>query len=952
MTENNKISTVTIAISAYNEEADIGYLLNSLISQQEAGFKIEEILIISDGSTDNTAKIVRSFGDRRIRLKESEDRKGKPERINEIFGEAQSDIVVILDADIVISSQEVIKDLIMPLIDGRAVYSSGIGMPFSPKTFIQKIAFAGVDIWNNLRKSEYSSPLYFSEGSIRAFKKKIYKEMRFPEASADDAFPFLYCAQKNYPFVSEKKALAYYKLPETLSDYLKQYKRFIKSRSIQERSFDKKFVEKYYTIGFKAKLIYLVKNVIKDPFWTLLYLGIVPIVRILSIMDVNGPEARWEAISSSKKMKTESEKKKIIFSAYDSIGNPYYNGGGAVAVHEVAKRLAHKYDVSVICGRYSHAKNRIVDQVSYEYVGSGLFGPKLSQLIFQFLLPYYFIVKDFDVWIESFTPPFSVSFLPVFSKKQVICLVHMLVAEDMRRKYKLPFHIIENAGIKKYSNFIVTTKESRERIRKINPCARIELIPNGVDTNCLAKLSEKKHFLYIGRIEMNQKGIDLLLRGYRLISQKCDYSLVIAGSGLKSEEKKLAKMIHDLGISDKVKISGRIDGMKKSQAMRNAVAVIIPSRFETFSLTALEVLAHGIPVISFDIEGLKWLPADFSRKAKPFDVSALAEAMRDLSENECRKMNVEKLKIFLKNYDWNNFAKEYEKFIDNVLDHKNATADVDSIVEEIIKKRMPCVFMSPHLDDAILSSGGLLMRLASKTETIVATVFTEALLPPYTFSTKVNLKMCGGHKDARDLFRLRRAEDIEACKAIGARHVHFGFLDASFRKKRNVSMVSKIFGKILPEAEHIYPTYRFHIVSGKISKNDEYTLAMLEKRLRSFKKKAGNCVVFCPLGLGRHVDHIMVSAICRKVFPTVVYWEDYPYNLKAKNKDNSASFLGSLDMSGLEEKKIKTISLYKSQIKPMFPEGIGLVSEKYYFAQNRKSTFLNSLIIFLSFFYY
>ena len=942
MTENNKIITVTIGIPAYNEQANIGDLLDSLISQYEEGFRIEEILVISDRSTDNTAKIVSAFGDQRVRLMESEERKGKPKIINEIFDKAQTDIVAILDADIRLSSKEVIKELVEPLIDGRAEYSSGHVLHLLPKTFIQKIASIRADMWNEIKNSKYASPMYLSDGSIRAFAKPIYKEMKFPDASADDVFPFLYCEKKNHAFIFAEKAMAYYKLPETLSDYLKQYKRFIKSRGIQESSFDKKFLNKYYTIGLKVKAIYLIKNIIRNPIWTFLYFVTVILTRIMFMIDRNDPEARWEMIVSSKKIRTESWKKKIIISSYDSIGNPYYNGGGASAIHEVAKRLANKYDVKIICGKYSHAKNQIIDQVSYEYVGFYFLGPKLSQLIFQALLPFYFIRSICDVWIESATPPFSISFLPIYSKRPVICLVHMLAGEDMLRKYKLPFCIVESAGVKKYSKFIVTTQESGERIRKINPQAKIKVIFNGVDADRPKDILEKKHFLYIGRIETDQKGIDLLLAGYKLMSQKCDYPLVIAGSGIKSEEKKLAKMILDMGIGDKVKIAGRIDGEKKSQAIREAVAVVIPSRFETFSLTALEVLAHGIPVVSFDIEGLKWLPKDFSRKVKPFDVSALAEVMRDLSVNDVsRKMNIEKLKIFLNNYDWNNIVGEYEEFINEVLGHKEETARIDVITEDIIKKRMPCVFISPHLDDAILSSGGLLLRLASKTETTVVTVFTEALLPPYTFSTRVNLKMCGGHKDARELFKLRREEDIAACKAIGARHVHLGFQDASFRKKENASIISRAIGKIFPEADHIYPTYRFNIISGKISKNDKHTLMMLEKKLRLFKKKAGNCIIFCPIGLGGHVDHIIVREVCRKVFPTVVFWEDYPYNLKTESRHNSVqkTVLGPLDMSGLEEEKLRMIYFYKSQVEPMFPKGIDLMPENYYFAQDGRLSF-------------
>ncbi len=265
--------------------------------------------------------------------------------------------------------------------------------------------------------------------------------------------------------------------------------------------------------------------------------------------------------------------------------------------------------------------------------------------------------------------------------------------------------------------------------------------------------------------------------------------------------------------------------------------------------------------------------------------------------------------------------------------------DINSIIVKIAEKRMPCLFISPHLDDAVFSAGGLLLRLVSRTKTTIVTVFTEAPPPPYTFSTRVNLKMCGGYKNAQDLFRLRKAEDAEACAAIGARSAYLGFQDASFRKKRKAPAVLKIIGKVLPEAEHIYPIYRFNIVSGKISKKDAATMIMIEKKLKDFKKKAGDCLVFCPLGIGNHADHLIVRDICAKIFPALIFWEDFPYNLRAKRKEAVASkkFIGAFDASGFSAEKMRIISLYKSQIKSLTPEKRAISFERYYAAQDKIS---------------
>ena len=129
------------------------------------------------------------------------------------------------------------------------------------------------------------------------------------------------------------------------------------------------------------------------------------------------------------------DKPKIIISSYDDLKNPYYAGGGAVVVHEVFKRLKESYKVKVITGKYPGSIDEIVDGVVYERIGTNFFGPRLGQLIFQVILPFYALTEKFDLWVESFTPPFSTAFLPLFSKKPVVGLVHMLSAQDMQMSW-------------------------------------------------------------------------------------------------------------------------------------------------------------------------------------------------------------------------------------------------------------------------------------------------------------------------------------------------------------------------------------------------------------------------------------------------------------------------------------------------------------------------------------
>jgi len=87
---------VAVFISAFNEEKGIGGKLRNLLQQDYQG--PYTIIVASDGSTDSTAEIVRSFNDARIVLYDFKRNRGKAEMQNEIIPALSHDIVIFSDA--------------------------------------------------------------------------------------------------------------------------------------------------------------------------------------------------------------------------------------------------------------------------------------------------------------------------------------------------------------------------------------------------------------------------------------------------------------------------------------------------------------------------------------------------------------------------------------------------------------------------------------------------------------------------------------------------------------------------------------------------------------------------------------------------------------------------------------------------------------------------------------
>ncbi|NMC36487.1 glycosyltransferase family 4 protein [Candidatus Beckwithbacteria bacterium] len=366
-------------------------------------------------------------------------------------------------------------------------------------------------------------------------------------------------------------------------------------------------------------------------------------------------------------------KARIVFSSYDSLKNPYYAGGGALAVHKVAKALTKNYNVTIFTGKYPGCHDKKINRIQYCHIGITWLGPKLSQLAFQIALIYKAISEQYDLWIESFTPPFSTTCLPLFTKKPVIGLVHMLAGEDMQRKYKLPFIFFENLGLRSYQHFIVLTQKIKNRISAVNPKAQMYVVSNGVDVYALPTTKTHKNFiLFLGRLEIDQKGLDILLESYKQTEDQVKQNLIIAGSGTKTEENRLRKMIHKLELQDRVILLGKVVGKEKRKLLRQASFIVIPSRFETFSVVALEALAYRLPIVGFTIDGLSWIPKDCCYLVKDFDKEALSQAIKTMGQDEKLRTAIshaceEGVKIF----SWDLVVEKYKQIIKDVLVNKN-----------------------------------------------------------------------------------------------------------------------------------------------------------------------------------------------------------------------------------------------------------------------------------------
>jgi phosphatidylinositol alpha-mannosyltransferase len=357
----------------------------------------------------------------------------------------------------------------------------------------------------------------------------------------------------------------------------------------------------------------------------------------------------------------------VVLSIFDDVDNPHYGGGGATVVAEIATRLARDHRVTVYCGSYAGRRGSTVRAgVRYVFLPVGWAGPRGGQVLFQLLLPLVALVRRPDVWIESLTPPFSISLLPLVCPAPVAGLVQMLSAADMQRRYRLPFTLVERWGLRLYRHFVVLNETDRAAIRRWNPRATCELIPNGV-TRVPGEepdFGAGDHILFLGRIDVRQKGLDLLL--VAVAADPPPLPVVIAGAGTAREERRLRELVRP--VREHVRLAGRVRGRRKQDLLRDCAFVVVPSRYETFCLTALEAMAHGKPVVCFDLPHLAWLAAGSTIRISPYDVSALAAAVSDLAADKQLRADLGRTGYARsRDYDWDVIGGRYRDLVSALL---------------------------------------------------------------------------------------------------------------------------------------------------------------------------------------------------------------------------------------------------------------------------------------------
>jgi len=173
---------------------------------------------------------------------------------------------------------------------------------------------------------------------------------------------------------------------------------------------------------------------------------------------------------------------------------------------------------------------------------------------------------------------------------------------------------------------------------------------------------------------------------------------------------------------------------------------------------------------------------------------------------------------------------------------------------------MKIVYLSPHLDDAPFSCGGLIWdQIRAGMDVEVWTIF--AGYPPtgeFSLYAQVHHKVWG--LTAEEVIDSRRKEDAAAMQVLQVPMRYFDFPDAIYRKHPKT-------------AEPMY-TSREELFGG-VHIGDQALLRRLSTLLAG--SLPNRCILLAPLTVGNHVDHQLVRLAAEMMPVQLLFYAEFPY---------------------------------------------------------------------------
>ena len=211
----------SVIVPAYNEGAVIQSCLKSILSSE---YKAFEVIVVDDGSSDNTSELALSIGDRRLKVVRKANG-GKASALNYGIELARAGFIIAIDADTVFRP-DTLRQLMRHFQDPKVGAVSGntrIANRFNLLTKLQSLEYV-VGFNLDRRMGDLFDCITVVPGAIGAFRKSVLQKVGgfTYDTLAEDTDLTLSIKEEGHRIIYDSAAIAYTEAPSTVRELLKQ----------------------------------------------------------------------------------------------------------------------------------------------------------------------------------------------------------------------------------------------------------------------------------------------------------------------------------------------------------------------------------------------------------------------------------------------------------------------------------------------------------------------------------------------------------------------------------------------------------------------------------------------------------------------------------------------------------------------------------------------------------
>ncbi len=294
---------------------------------------------------------------------------------------------------------------------------------------------------------------------------------------------------------------------------------------------------------------------------------------------------------------------------------PYIKGGAEKRFHEFSTRLKENHDVHVFGIKWWEGPSVLIkDGITYHGVSRprqlyrGGRRSVTEALIFGLALALPLLKDRYDVIDCNQHPYFSIFTCKLASllRGGRLYVTWHEVWGDYWYEYmgRVGFFgkLIERISVRAADRIIAVSGRTAADLERLGvKKSRILVVPNGISVRTMGGIppGERHDVVFAGRL-IRDKHVDVLLKACELASKSMPLDVLIIGDG--PERAALEALAAGLELNGRIAFAGAVDERTLVSSVKGARVFVLPSTREGFSITTLEALACGVPVITVDGE--------------------------------------------------------------------------------------------------------------------------------------------------------------------------------------------------------------------------------------------------------------------------------------------------------------------------------------------------------------